>query len=70
MDKQKISRSQNSQEDKTEHKEKIILPENLQREMIKFFLKTSIPKLAAQEREKEHQQKPPISNKKAVEEID
>ena len=28
-------------------KEKIILPQNLQREMIKFFLKTSIPKIAA-----------------------
>jgi len=26
--------------------EKIILPKNLQREMIKFFLKTSMPKLA------------------------
>ena len=38
-------------------KEKIILPQNLQREMIKFFLKTSIPKIAAdREREKEQQQ--------------
>jgi len=28
-------------------KEKIILPQNLQHEMIKFFLKTSIPKIHA-----------------------
>jgi hypothetical protein len=27
-------------------KEKIILPKGLQREMVKFFLKTSVPKLA------------------------
>jgi len=27
--------------------EKIILPENTQREMMKFFLSTSIPKIAA-----------------------
>ncbi|MCL2199982.1 MAG: hypothetical protein FWB80_13780 [Defluviitaleaceae bacterium] len=27
-------------------KEKIILPKNLQREMIKFFLNTSVPKIA------------------------
>jgi len=37
-------------------KEKIILPKNLQREMIKFFLKTSLPKLAALD--KEQQQNP------------
>ena len=46
-------------------KEKIILPQNLQREMIKFFLKTSIPKIAAQNSDKdmrEIQQKPPIQN--------
>ena len=41
-------------------KEKMVLPQNLQREMIKFFLKTSIPKIAA---DKERQQKPPNSNK-------
>ena len=40
---------------KTDKKEKIILPENLQREMIKFFLKTSVPKIVA---EKERQQPP------------
>ena len=41
-------------------KEKIILPQNLQREMIKFFLKTSIPKLAE---DKAQQQKPSDSIK-------
>ena len=40
---------------KTEKKEKVILPENLQREMIKFFLKTSVPKIVE---EKERQQSP------------
>ena len=30
----------------TDTKEKIILPKNLQREMIKFFLGTSMPKIA------------------------
>ncbi|MDL2273400.1 hypothetical protein LJC34_02490 [Oscillospiraceae bacterium OttesenSCG-928-G22] len=34
---------------------KIILPQTLQREMMKFFLKTSIPKIAA---DKEKQQIP------------
>ena len=46
--------------------EKIILPDNLQREMIKFFLKTSVPKLAEMsetKREKENQQTSPKSNK-------
>ena len=38
-------------------KEKMVLPQNLQREMIKFFLKTSIPKITA---DRERQQKPPI----------
>jgi hypothetical protein len=33
--------------------EKIILPEKLQREMMKFFLKTSIPKIALLDREKQ-----------------
>ena len=42
----------------TPAKEKIILPKKLQREMIKFFLHTSIPRLAA---DKEQQQKPPNS---------
>ena len=42
-----------------EKTDKIILPKNLQREMIQFFLKTSIPKIAA---DKEQQQKPPIKN--------
>ncbi|MCL2577506.1 MAG: hypothetical protein FWE27_05590 [Defluviitaleaceae bacterium] len=44
----------------TPAKEKIILPKNLQREMIKFFLHTSIPRLAA---DKEQQQTPPNSEK-------
>jgi len=44
----------------TPAKEKIKLPKNLQREMMKFFLKTSIPKIAA---DKERQQKPPNSTK-------
>ena len=39
-------------------KEKIILPQNLQREMIKFFLKTSIPKIKAGKA-----QQPPNSDK-------
>ena len=41
--------------------EKIILPQNLQREMIKFFLKTSIPKVNA---DREQEQTPPNSNQK------
>ena len=40
----------------TKDNDKIILPKNLQREMIRFFLTTSIPKIAA---DKEQQQKPP-----------
>ena len=47
MDKEKKSSKQKNQE------EKIILPENLQREMIKFFLNASIPKVT--EQNKEHQ---------------
>jgi len=39
----------------TPAKEKIVLPKNLQREMMKFFLQTSIPKIA---NDKERQQKP------------
>ena len=33
-------------------KKKIVLPEETQREILKFFLKTSIPRIARQEREK------------------
>jgi len=33
-------------------KKKIVLPENVQKRILKFFLKTSIPRLARQEREK------------------
>ena len=44
-------------------KEKIILPDNLQREIIKFFLKTSVPKLAELNKEKENQQTSPNTNK-------
>ena len=45
MDKEKTS---SKPKDQTE---KIILPENLQREMIKFFLKASIPKVAEQSKD-------------------
>jgi hypothetical protein len=33
--------------------EKIILPKNLQREMMKFFLKTSMPKIVADNKERQ-----------------
>ena len=33
-------------------KDKIILPDELQKDILKFFLKTSIPRKAKQEREK------------------
>jgi hypothetical protein len=40
--------------------EKIILPENLQREMMKFFMKTSIPKIVERNRQNgENRQTPP-----------
>ena len=42
----------------TNTKEKIILPKNTQREMMKFFLKTSIPKIAEKNRQK-NQKHPP-----------
>lgn len=38
---------------KANPKEKIILPKNLQREMIKFFLKNAAPKLAALDKEQQ-----------------
>ena len=41
----------------TESKDKIIIPQNLQKEMIKFFLKTSIPKIAAEKEQGKQQQK-------------
>ena len=38
---------------KTENnQEKIVLPEELQKKMLKFFMKTSIPRKARQEKEK------------------
>ena len=38
---------------KTENsQEKIVLPEELQKSMLKFFMKTSIPRKARQEKEK------------------
>jgi hypothetical protein len=40
-------------------KEKIVLPQNLQREMVKFFLKYSAPKMNADE----EKQTPPNSEK-------
>jgi len=42
-------------------KKKIVLPEALQKEIVKFFLKTSIPRLAKEKRENEEKQ-----NKKAL----
>jgi len=33
--------------------EKIVLPEKLQREMMEFFMRTSIPRLAKEKREQE-----------------
>jgi len=38
--------------DNLEVKKKIILPEETQKSILKFFLKTSIPRIARQEREK------------------
>jgi len=35
-----------------ESKKKIILPEETQKSILKFFLKTSIPRIARQKREK------------------
>lgn len=49
---------------KSDKKEKIILPENLQKEMIKFFLKTSIPKIIE---DKERQQPPENSKNEGAE---
>jgi len=37
-------------------KEKIILPKNLQREMMKFFLRTSMPKIVEKNRKSVSQQ--------------
>jgi len=54
--------------DKTDKKDKFILPENLQREMIKFFLKTSVPKLAEINRKENKSQSTPENNKKGVDE--
>ena len=45
--------------------EKIILPKNLQREMMKFFLKTSMPKIVAAN--KKRQQTSEIQNEGADE---
>jgi len=44
-------------ENKPTANDEIILSKNLQREMIKFFLKTSMPKLDAQEKEKQQPSK-------------
>ena len=38
--------------DTFDDKKKIILPEETQKNILKFFLKTSIPRIARQEREK------------------
>jgi len=35
-----------------QNKKKIILPEETQKNILKFFLKTSIPRIARQERER------------------
>ena len=47
-------------------KSKIILPESTQKEMIKFFLKTSIPKLAMLSKERQ-QTSPEVKSKEAKE---
>ena len=49
-------------------KEKIILPENTQREMMKFFLKTSIPQIADKKRKMEsgESKNPPNPKTEAV----
>ena len=41
----------------SDSKDKIILPKNLQREMIEFFLRTAVPKIAVID--KEHPQTSP-----------
>ena len=56
------------EEPKKDKKDKFILPENLQREMIKFFLKTSVPKLAEKNIEENKSQSTPENNKKGVDE--
>ncbi|GHU53606.1 hypothetical protein AGMMS49975_12130 [Clostridia bacterium] len=45
---------------KTDTADKIILPQNLQREMMRFFLKTSVPKIV--EADRKQQQPSPKSN--------
>ena len=54
----------------TGHKEKFILPENLQREMIKFFLKTSVPKIAEINKEENKNQLTPENSKRGADKID
>ena len=47
---------------KTNAEDKITLPKNVQREMMKFFLRTSIPTIAAEKeknKDREHQQTSP-----------
>ena len=48
--------------EKFDEKEKIVLPVNLQREMIKFFLRASSQKIAEAKKDKEDQQTSPNSN--------
>jgi len=49
----------------SEEKEKVTLPKELQKEMLKFFLETSIPRIKRdKEIEKEKQKKSSIKNKK------
>ena len=39
-----------------EEQEKIVLPKELQKDMLQFFLRTSIPRKLKQERQKQQQQ--------------
>ena len=50
-----------------EEKEKITISKETQREMLKFFLETSIPRIKREkeiEKEKQKKKKSPIKNKK------
>jgi hypothetical protein len=50
---------------KPDTKEKIVLPENLQREMMKFFMKTSIPKIVERNRRNSENHQTPLSLEEA-----
>ena len=48
----KIENNNNQDKQETEEKEKIVLPEELQKSILKFFLKTSIPRKIREDLEK------------------